>query len=281
MPSAAASPCTSASSRQQVVRRNHVQVLGAGPDKPTLLFCHGYGCNQHIWGYLVPALVARYQLVLFDHVGAGESDLQAYDATKYATLEGYAQDLVEICQVLDLRQVIVVAHSVGAMIALLAALQAPTYFAKLIMLAPSPYYFNEPDYYGGFEPTDVEQLLALMEAEDNSWAALFAGLLMGPANPAALSEELAQYFCQLTPAIARAFLRVALFTDSRPLLPRLQLPTLLVQCTQDAVAPVEVGAYLLAHLPQATLVTLEATGHCPHLSAPLATLSALEEFLAA
>jgi len=265
--------------REQMVRRNNVRVLGAGPDKPTLLLCHGFGCNQHIWGYLVPTLVARYQLVLFDHVGAGESDPAAYDSIKYATLQGYAQDVVEICQALDLRQVVALGHSVGAMIALLAAVQAPQCVAKMIMLAPSPYYFNEGEYYGGFERDDVDHLLHLLETDYTSWTTLFAGLLMGPTNPAALGEELAQYFCQLSPRIAREFMQVALLADCRPFLPQLRVPVLLVQCEQDAVAPAEVGDYLLAHLPQATLVTLQATGHCPHLSAPIETLAAIEDFL--
>ncbi|WP_324671502.1 alpha/beta hydrolase [Hymenobacter sp. GOD-10R] len=266
--------------RHHVLRRNHVQVLGAGAGKPTLLLCHGFGCNQHIWGYLVPALVTRYQLVLFDHVGAGESDAQAYDPQKYATLDGYARDVVEICQALELRQVIGMGHSVGAMITMLAAVQAPAYFAKLIMLAPSPCYLNEPDYYGGFEREDVQQLLELMRTDYHGWASMFAGLLMGPANPAALGEELAQYFCQMNAALAQEFARVTLLADSRAALSQVSVPVLLVQCQQDAVAPAEVGAYLLAHLPHAQLVTLAATGHCPHLSAPLETLAVVEAFLA-
>ncbi|WP_188814697.1 alpha/beta fold hydrolase [Hymenobacter cavernae] len=263
--------------KETVLQRNKVRIIGEG--KPPMLLCHGFGCNQQIWGYLTTALAARYQLILFDHVGAGASDLNAYDPVKYASLEGYAQDIVEICQVLNLRQAVIVGHSVGAMIAMLAAIQAPERFAKVVMLAPSPCYINKPGYYGGFEQEDLVQLLQLMEADYNSWANMFAGLLVGPANPSSLGEELAQYFCETDSAIAKDFARVAFFADNRAEVPQLQVSTLLLQCSQDAVAPEEVGEYLMEHLHEATMVKLQATGHCPHLSAPLETLAAMEAFL--
>ncbi|MDF7815424.1 alpha/beta hydrolase [Hymenobacter sp. YC55] len=262
-----------------ILQRNKVRVIGHG--KPPMLFCHGFGCDQHIWRYLTPALAARYQLVLFDHVGAGESDARAYDPQKYSTLAGYAHDVVQICQVLGLQQVTVVGHSVGAMIALLAAISAPEHFAKAVMLAPSPCYLNAPNYHGGLNLEDAHQLLALMEQDYDGWAHLFAGLLLGPANPAAMCEELAGYFCRTDSTMAKQFARVAFLSDNRPEVARMPVPTLLLQCSRDAVAPAEVGAYLLAHLPEATLITLQATGHCPHLSAPLETLAAMDPFLAA
>lgn len=263
--------------RHAVLKRHNVQIIGK--DKPTMIFCNGFGCNQHIWRHMMPALAADYQLVMFDHVGSGDSDLSAYKPDKYATLNGYAQDIVEICQVLDLQQTIIVAHSVGSMIALLAASQAPAHFSKLIMVAPSPCYINDGDYYGGFEREDVEQLLGLMETDYDSWANLFAQLLMGPCNTASLSQEMAGYFCQTNTTVAKQFARVAFLADNRAEVPYMQLPTLILQCSQDVAAPAEVGAYLHQHLPQSTLVNLQAMGHCPHLSAPLETLEAIHSYL--
>jgi sigma-B regulation protein RsbQ len=260
-----------------VLRRNNVQVTGA--DKPALLLCNGFGCNQHIWNYLLPTLAVRYQVVRFDQVGTGDSDLSAYDPVKYATLAGYAQDVVEICQALKLREAVIVGHSAGAMIGLLAAVQAPEHFARAVWLAASPYYLNEPGYYGGFERADVLKVLASMESNYYSWAGQFANLLIGPGYATSVGEELTSYFCQADSAIARQFAHVAYLADSRAAVPQLQLPTLLVQCSDDVAVPAEVGEYLLAHLPHAQLVTLQATGHCPHLSAPLETLAAMQTFL--
>lgn len=263
--------------RHAVLKRHNVQIIGA--DKPPMILCNGFGCNQHIWRHMLPALAADYQLIVFDHVGSGDSDISAYKPDKYATLNGYAQDVVEICEVLGLQQAVIVGHSVGSMIALLAASQAPTHFSKLVLVAPSPCYVNDGDYYGGFEREDVEQLLALMETDYDSWANLFAQLLMGPCNMASLSQEMAGYFCQTNTTVAKQFARVAFLADNRAEVPHLQLPTLLLQCSQDVAAPAEVGAYLHQQLPQSTLVTLQAMGHCPHLSAPLETLEAMQHYL--
>ncbi|MGI4742824.1 MAG: alpha/beta fold hydrolase [Janthinobacterium lividum] len=210
-----------------VLRRNNVQVTGEG--KPPLLLCNGFGCNLHIWNYLLPALAVSHQVIRFDQVGTGESDLTAYDPVKYATLAGYAQDVVEICQALDLREAIIVGHSAGAMIGLLAAVQAPEHFAKAVLLAASPCYVNEPGYYGGFERADVLEVLASMESNYYSWAGQFANLLIGPGYAASVGEELTGYFCQADSEIARQFARVAYLTDSRAAVPHLQLPTLLIQ----------------------------------------------------
>ena len=268
---------SSASPKHPVLLRHNVTVIGEG--KPPLLLCNGFGCDQRIWRYMVPALSMRYQLVLFDQVGTGESDHTAYDPHKYATLDGYAQDIIEICQALGLHRIAVVAHSVGTMMVLLAALKAPELFSQIVMVAPSPCYLNEPDYHGGFDREDMNQLLQLMDADYNGWADLFSALLLGPVTPAAVCQELATQFCTTNSHIFRQFAEVAFFADNRADLHQLQVPTLLLQCTQDVAAPAEVGAYLLAHLPQATLVTMQATGHCPHLSAPMETLAAMESFL--
>jgi sigma-B regulation protein RsbQ len=263
--------------RRSVLKRHCVRVIGQG--KPPLLLCNGFGCNQRIWQYLTTALAVHHQVISFDYVGSGESDLAAYDPHKYATLAGYAQDVVEICQALDLRETVIVGHSVGATIALLAASQAPQHFAKAILLAPSPYYLNEPDYYGGFERADLMAVLAAMEEDYQGWTMAFADLLMGPTNASSLGEELASFFCETDSTIARQFARVTFLSDNRADVARLVIPTLLVQCTDDVAGPPEVGAYLLHHLPNAQLVTLNTSGHCPHLSAPLETLAAIQAFL--
>jgi len=262
-----------------VLERNNVRVFGAG--EQVLMLCNGFGCSQHIWGRLTTMLAMRYRLVVFDYVGSGASDLTAYSPARYATLAGYVQDVVDICQALDLRDVILVGHSIGASIAMLATIAAPVHFSRLIALAASPYFLNEDDYYGGFSREDVEQLLGLMQVDHDSWANLFANLLLGAENDALLSKELAQHFCNADSRIAQQFAHVTFLSDCRADMVHVPVPTLLVQCSQDIAAPAEVGAYLLEHIPQATLVTLSTTGHCPHLSAPLETLAAMEAFLTA
>jgi sigma-B regulation protein RsbQ len=278
IPSCYASPSAPRPSGTSVLDRNHVHVAGTGTQ--TILFCNGFGCSQHIWRYVSSPLASHYRVVLFDYVGSGDSDRSAYDPQRYSTLSGYAQDVVEICQALDLRNVVVVGHSVGATIAMLAAIQAPEHFAKAIIIGSSPCYINKPDYYGGANYEDMTQLLDLMDADYNSWANMFAGLLIGSGRPASLGEELAGYFCSTDSTIAKRFARMAFLADNRADVPQLQLPTLLLQCADDAVVPTEVGEYMRDNLPHATLVALQATGHCPHLSAPLEILSVIEPFLA-
>ncbi|RZJ95338.1 MAG: alpha/beta hydrolase [Hymenobacter sp.] len=264
--------------RRKVLQRHSVRIIGQG--KPPIVLCNGFGCNQGIWHYLITALAVQHQVIVFDYVGSGQSDLAAYEPQKYATLTGYAQDVVEICQALDLRGAILVGHSVGATIAMLAASQSPQHFSKVILLAPSPYYLNEPDYYGGFERADLLQVLATMEEDYQGWTTAFADLLLGPTNASSLGEELAHFFCETDSTIAKQFARVTFLSDHRADVAQLALPTLLVQCIDDVAGPPEVGEYLLSHLPHAQLVTLNTSGHCPHLSAPLETLAAIQAFAA-
>ena len=261
----------------EVLRRNNVRIIGQG--SRTLLLCNGFGYNQRLWDHLAPTLAAQYRVVLFDHVGSGESDRQAYDARKYDQLEGYAHDLVEICQALHLREAVLVGHSVGATIAMLAASEAPEHFSQVVLLTPSPCYINEPGYYGGFERENLQQVLDAMQTDYHGWAYQFADLIMGATNSPVLSEELGQFFWQTDTAIAQQFARVTFFSDNRADVPRLHLPTLVVLCHEDVVAPTEVGEYMLAHLPNAQLVTLRTTGHCPQLSSPLETLAAIYDFV--
>jgi sigma-B regulation protein RsbQ len=269
---------TSSAERDAVVRRNNVRIIGTGPQ--TLLFCNGFGCSQLIWRYLSTPLSKRYRVVLFDYVGTGESDLSAYDWQSYSTLGRYAQDVLEICQVLGLREVVLIGHSVGATIAMLAATQAPEYITKCVLLTASPCYLNKPGYYGGLALEDINQMLALLDVDQHSWANLFTGLLVAPEHKSTIGEELADYFCNLDVNVARHFARVAFLADNRADVARLQQPTLLLQCADDVIAPTEVSAFWVANLPQATLITLPTAGHCPHLSAPLETMAAIEAFLA-
>lgn len=277
-PSSEIAPAPEAAQHHDVLKRHSVRVIGQG--KPPMLLCNGFGCNQRIWHYLTAALAVHHQVIVFDYVGSGESDLTAYDARKYATLAGYAQDVVDICQALKLREAVIVGHSVGATIAMLAAAQAPQYFAKVVLLTPSPCYINEPGYYGGFERADLLGVLAAMEEDYRSWTIAFADMLTGPTHAASVGEELASFFCETDSTIARQFARVTFLSDNRADVARLHLPTLVVQCLDDVAGPREVGEYLVNHLPQAQLVTLRTSGHCPHLSAPLETLAAIQSFAA-
>ncbi|MCC3158727.1 alpha/beta hydrolase [Hymenobacter sp. 15J16-1T3B] len=261
------------------LKRNNVHVAGRG--QQALLFVNGFGCDQTIWRYILPALAEHFRLVLFDHVGAGLSDAKAYDPLKYASLQGYAQDVLDICQELDLSDVTLVGHSVGGMIGALAAIREPDRFARLLLLCPSPYYLNEADYHGGFDRADIDNMLGFMERDFVEWADSFAPLIMGNPDRPTLSAELIHSFCQNDPAIAKQFARVTFLSDNRPDLVQLRTPCLLVQCAEDLIAPLEVGDYLRETIPQATLVTLPVSGHCPHVSAPRETLAALEAYMAA
>ncbi|WP_400191510.1 alpha/beta fold hydrolase [Hymenobacter sp. B81] len=260
-----------------VLKRNNVTVMGQG--QQTLVLAHGFGCDQNIWRFVTPRFLATHRLVLYDHVGAGGSQLTAYSPYKYGQLEGYADDLLDICRALNLERVVGVGHSVGAMITMLAAMQAPECFERLVLVTPSPCYINEPGYVGGFERTELEELLKLMDDDYQHWTQVVAPLIVGnPAQPE-LWEELAASFCRTDPTIARQFARVTFLSDNRSDLPRLRTPSLILQCRDDLIAPPEVGHYLQQHLRGSQLVTLDATGHCPHLSAPLATVAALEDYL--
>lgn len=244
-----------------------------------MVFCNGFGCSQHIWRHLTTALSQHHQLVFFDYIGTGETDPKAYDPQKYASLAGYAQDVVAICEALALRDVVLIGHSVGATIALLAATAAPTYFKQVVLLAPSPYYLNEPGYYGGFERADVEQLLAMFDRDGHQWAIPFANLLLGPTTAHSAMEELTTYFCEMDETVGRQLARITFLSDHRTDVTHLHLPTLIIQSAQDAAVPAEVVAYLAQQLPEAKQVQLPTMGHCPHLSAPLETIAAIAAFV--
>jgi sigma-B regulation protein RsbQ len=257
-------------------RRNNVHVVGSGP--ATMYFAHGYGCDQNMWRLLAPAYANRYRTVLFDLVGAGGSDLTAYDADKYGTLRGYASDVLEIVRELGQGPAIFVGHSVSAMIGMLANLEDPSLFAAQIMISPSPCYINDGDYVGGFTRKDIDSLLDTLDSNYLGWASTMAPAIMGTPH-VELGAELTNSFCQTDPEIAKRFARVTFLSDVRAELERLQTPTLIVQCDDDLIAPRSVGAYMNQHLSHSTLAVVKNVGHCPHLSAPSASVAAIDAFL--
>jgi sigma-B regulation protein RsbQ len=260
------------------VARNNVHVHG-NPDGPPMLFAHGFGCDQNMWRLVTPAFEDEYRIVLFDHVGAGKSDLLAYDQDRYASLSGYARDVLEICRELDLEDVTFVGHSVSAMIGVLAAAEDPDRFARLVLVGPSPRYVDDEGYTGGFSRADIEGLLDSLDANYLGWSTAMAPVIMGNADRPELGEELTNSFCATDPDIARRFARVTFLSDNRDDLRRVRTPTLILQCSQDAIAPEAVGEYVRDHISGAELVQLRATGHCPNLSAPGETVAAIKSFL--
>lgn len=259
-------------------KRNAVSVLGR-PDGQPMVFAHGYGCDQNMWRFVAPAFLETHQVVLFDHVGAGRSDLDAYDEQRYSTLDGYADDVLQIVHELDLRDVVFVGHSVSAMIGVLAANRAPDRFAKLVLVGPSPRYINDGDYVGGFEPGDIAALLESLDSNYLGWSREMAPVIMGNPERPELGAELTHSFCATDPEIARQFARVTFLSDNRADLKASRTPALILQCADDIIAPAAVGDYVHRHLPGSTLVAMNATGHCPNLSAPAETIAAIRAFL--
>ncbi|CAI6076102.1 Sigma factor SigB regulation protein RsbQ [Paenibacillus sp. JJ-100] len=261
-----------------VLVRNNVKILGNGTQ--TIVFAHGFGCDQDMWRYIVPAFLEQYRIVLFDYVGSGESQINDYDALKYNKLSGYAQDVLEIMEALKLRDVIFVGHSVSSMIGMLASIQAPHYFKNIIMLGPSPRYINDlPHYYGGFERQDIDELLEMMQLNFIGWASYLAPIAMQNPERKDLTEELEKSFCSRDPHIARQFAEVTFLSDCRIELEQVSVPTLILQCSDDIVAPVEVGNYLHSHLKNSRLQQMDARGHYPHLSQPEETIQFIKDYL--
>ncbi len=259
--------------------RNNVREFGDGTQP--MLFAHGFGCDQNMWRWMTPAFEDDYRVVLFDYVGSGKSDLSAYDRERYASLDGYAQDIVDIARELDLRDVILVAHSVSSMISVLAAIAEPDRFAQLVLIGPSPSYLNDGDEYrGGFERADIEGLLDLMDKNYIGWANFLTPMIMKNDERPELTRELNESFCSTDPVIARQFAEVTFLSDNRSDLPRLTVPALVLQCSEDAIAPQGVGEYVASSMPNATFRQLGATGHCPHMSHPEETIAAIREHLA-
>ena len=242
-----------------------------------MLFAHGFGCDQHMWRYITPAFEKEYQIILFDYVGSGKSDLSQYHPERYASLQGYTQDVLEICEALELRNTIFVGHSVSSMVGVLAAIEQPGYFEQLIMVGPSPRYINDGTYTGGFERSDIEGLLETMEKNYIGWANFLAPNIMGNKDRPELGQELTESFCSTDPVIARQFAETTFFSDNRQDLSRLKIPSLILQCSEDIIAPLEVGEYVARVTPKSTLRVMTATGHCPHMSEPEETVSLVKQ----
>jgi sigma-B regulation protein RsbQ len=258
--------------------KHNVRVLGRAEGQP-MVFAHGYGCDQNMWRHVWPEFERDFRVVLFDHVGAGGSDLSAYDPDRYGSLQGYALDVLDLCRELDLEDVVFVGHSVSAMIGVLAAVEEPQRFAKLVLVGPSPRYVDDDGYVGGFQESDIDEMLESLDSNYLGWSTTMAPVIMGNGDRPQLGEELSESFCRTDPAIAKRFARVTFTSDNRADLARVATPTLVLQCTEDVIAPVAVGEYVRDAIPGAQLVLLDATGHCPNLSAPEQTTEAIASFV--
>lgn len=257
--------------------RNNVKVIGAG--SRSIVFAHGFGCDQSMWRFITPHFDSDHKVVLFDHVGCGQSQHSAYDDQKYATLHGYAADILEICAALQLDRPILVGHSVSAMMGILASIQEPNRFSALVLITPSPCYVDSDDYRGGFSPQDIQDFLEFLDNNYIGWSRSMAKVIMGNPERPELGEELANSFCRTDPSIAKKFARVTFLSDHRQDLSQVRVPCLILQCREDPVAPVTVGEFIHRTIPGSEFVLLEATGHCPNLSAPAETVAAIRQFI--
>jgi sigma-B regulation protein RsbQ len=260
-----------------VIKRNNVHVRSAG-DR-VMVFAHGFGCDQNMWRFVAPAFENDFSTVLFDHVGSGRSDLSAYDKTKYSNLTGYADDVVEIGHELGLTDAVFVGHSVSSMIGVLAARKAPDIFGRLVLVGPSARYIDDAGYVGGFSAAQIEELLAFLDANQMGWSAQMAPMIMGNPGRPELGEELTNSFCRTDPETTKAFARVTFTSDNRKDLAGVTIPTLVLQCSEDIIAPREVGEFVTRNIPGGRMIVLKATGHCPNLSAPEEVIAAMRPFV--
>jgi sigma-B regulation protein RsbQ len=260
-----------------VIERNNVHIRGSG--ERAMMFAHGFGCDQNMWRFVEPAFESEFRTILFDHVGAGGSDLKAYDKTKYSNLSGYADDVVEIGREAGLKDAVYVGHSVSSMIGVLAAQKAPGMFGKLVMVGPSARYIDDDDYFGGFSAKQIEELLQFLESNHMGWSAQMAPAIMGNPDRPELGAELTNSFCRTDPEIAKAFARVTFTSDNRSDLAKIDIPTLILQCSEDIIASKEVGEFVHRNIAGSEIIILEATGHCPNLSAPDEVIAAMRTFV--
>ena len=262
-----------------VLDRHAVRITG-NPNGQPMLFAHGFGCDQTLWRFITPAFEQDHRVITFDYVGAGKSSRSAYDPTRYSTLDGYARDILEICERLDLSDVVLVGHSVSATVALLASIAEPARFSRLVLVTPSPRYIDDPpDYRGGFSKSDIDGLLDMMDVNAMGWVAFLAPIVMGNPDRPELAGDLETTFCSIDPVMARQFAEVTFYADNRVDLERVVVPSLIIQCTNDAVAPVAVGDYMHRRLRDSEMTIIDATGHCPHVSHPRETIKAIRSYL--
>ncbi|MGY3186736.1 sigma-B regulation protein RsbQ [Lysinibacillus sp. TE18511] len=260
-----------------VIVRNNVKIIGKG--NQTIIFAHGFGCDQNMWRFITPAFEENFQVILFDYVGSGKSDLSAYKSEKYNTLHGYVQDILDIIDFLKLKEIIFVGHSISSMIGMLASIKRPESFKKLVMIGPSPCYLNDGAYHGGFELSDITELLDMMEMNFSGWASYLAPIAMKNPEIPSLSQELEQTFIAANPVIAREFAEVTFLSDYRDDLVKATVPSLIMQCSDDSIVPIEIGDFLHIHLTNSTLIVMEAKGHYPHISHPEETIRCIKAFL--
>jgi sigma-B regulation protein RsbQ len=260
--------------------RHNVTITGRNDGQP-IVFAHGFGCDQHMWRYVAPRFADDFKVVLFDYVGAGGSDPGSYDPQRYSSLDGYADDVVTLCRELGLVGAVFVGHSVSAMIGVLASIRAPGLFDKLVLVGPSPRYIDDAEagYEGGFSERDITELLESLESNYLGWSSVMAPVIMGNSDRPELGEDLTASFCRTDPDIARRFAGVTFLSDSRAELAKVRTPTLVLQCINDAIAPMAVGTYVHDAIAGSSMVLLNATGHCPNLSAPDATYDAISAFV--
>ena len=264
--------------RDDLTARNNIKILGDG--KQVMLMAHGFGCDQQMWRFLIPEFREQYTIVLFDYVGSGASDIEAYSKKKYADLKGYAQDIVEIISAFNLQDVILVGHSVSGIISFLAAQLVPEKISSLIMVCPSPCFLNlPPDYYGGFNEEDLSELIDLMDKNYIGWAQYLAPLVTGDTDSDSITEEFTESFCSTNPVTAKNFAKATFFSDYRTLLPHNKHPVLLLQSENDALAPLVVGEYMKTHTPKSVLKIIEAKGHCLHMTHPAEVAVQIKQFL--
>lgn len=261
-----------------VAERHNIHVSGL-PDGQPMLFAHGFGCDQNMWRLVAPRFESKYRVVLFDLAGYGGSAPAAYSAERYSSLDAYADDILAICDELDLRDVIFVGHSVSAMTGVLAAVRQPERFARLVLVGPSPRYIDEEPYTGGFNESDIAELLDSLDSNYLGWSAAMAPVIVGNPDRPELGQELTASFCRTDPEIARRFARVTFLSDNRADLAEVTTPTLILQCHDDVIAPIAVGEYVHHAIAASVLVVLQATGHCPHLSNPDETFAAIDSYL--
>ena len=260
-----------------IFRRNNITISGEG--QQVILFAHGFGCDQKAWNYIKDDFLKDHKVVLFDYVGAGNSDLSAYDSEKYNSLNGYAKDVVEICKAIEAKDVVFVGHSVSSMIGALASISQPDLFKKLIFIGPSPCYINKEEYVGGFDRETIESLFEVMEEDYIGWAQSLAPAIMNKNNGGELGQELTDNFCAIDPEIAKDFAKATFLGDNRKDLPFIPVESLTIQCAEDMIAPMEVGQYILANTPKNTMIILNMHGHCPHMSHPEETIAAIRSYL--
>lgn len=260
-----------------ILRQHNVRITGSG--QRAMVFAHGSGCDQNMWRLVAPAFEADFRVILFDHIGTGGSDLAAYDPQKYSSLDGYADDIVEICRKLGVQQGIFVGHSVSAMVGILATKKAPDLFDDLVLIGPSPRYINDGDYVGGFSEAEIHELLEFLDSNHMGWSQAMAPIIIGnPARPE-LGEELTNSFCRTDPEIAKRFARTTFLSDNRKDLAGVTTRSLVLQCSEDVIAPLAVGEYVHRKLANSRMVVMKATGHCPNLSAPVETIAAIRAFV--